>query len=54
MHEWPPQEEMFADVSTAWLLIGINGPFPTPFRVSVCAARTLNDTGQSRAMLSLQ
>ena len=29
-------------------------PIPTPFRVSVCAARTLNIAGQSRVTLSLQ
>ena len=27
---------------------------PNPFRVSVCAARTLNATGQSRVTLSLR
>ena len=36
-------------VSGKWLL----GP-SSPFRVSVCAARTLNVTGQSRVTLSLQ
>ena len=30
-----------------------SGP-PSPFRVSVCAARALNVTGQSRVTLSLQ
>ena len=33
---------------------GIGPSSRKPFRVSVCAARTLNGTGQSRVTLSLQ